>query len=95
MQIARDGTVKAFYEKAASHVDDRAYVNAGLYVLDPDLVRDLPTGTALDFGHDVFPTALRQRRTIATHILAVPVIDVGTPTMLDLARSKLGERTDI
>lgn len=90
VQIARDGTLEAFHEKAASHVDGHAYVNAGLYVLDSDLLRDLPAGIALDFGHDVFSLALAQGRTIAAHILAMPVIDMGTPAMLDLARNKLG-----
>lgn len=87
VKIAHDGTVTAFTEKGASRVDDHAYVNAGLYMLDPSLVRELPAGVALDFGHDVFPAALRRGRTIAAHILAAPVIDMGTPAMLDLARN--------
>ena len=67
VQIAPEGTVSAFHEKTASHVDGHAYVNAGLYVVHPSLLRDLPTGIALDFGHDVFPTALAQGRRIAAH----------------------------
>ncbi len=90
VQIASDGTVSAFHEKAASHLDGHAYVNAGLYVVDPGLLRGLPAGMALDFGHDVFPAALAQGATIATHILAAPVIDMGTPAALQLARSTLG-----
>jgi NDP-sugar pyrophosphorylase family protein len=89
VQIAHDGTVTAFREKAASHVDDHAYVNAGLYILDPRLMRELPTDVALDFGHDVFPAALRRGWTIAAHTLDEPVIDMGTPAMLDLARNRL------
>ncbi|MGO9763494.1 MAG: NDP-sugar synthase [Solirubrobacteraceae bacterium] len=90
VQIAGDGTVKAFREKTELQSDDDAYVNAGLYVLDPDLLREVPAGVALDFGHDVFPAALAQERTIAAHVLREPVIDMGTPAMLDLARGRLG-----
>jgi mannose-1-phosphate guanylyltransferase len=90
VELAPDGTVSAFNEKASSHVDRLAYVNAGLYVVDPDLVRDLPAGTALDFGHDVFPSALARGQMIATHILPAPVIDMGTPATLELARDRLG-----
>lgn len=90
VELAPDGTVSAFHEKASGHVDGHAYVNAGLYVLDPSLVRNLPAGVELDFGHDVFPLALARGRTLATHLLGAPVIDVGTPAMLETARRTLG-----
>ena len=91
VELAPGGKVSAFHEKASSQVDGGdVYVNAGLYIIDPSLVRDLPSGVELDFGHDVFPAALAQGRTIATHILPTPVIDMGTPAALDLARDRLG-----
>ncbi|MGH2852774.1 MAG: nucleotidyltransferase family protein [Solirubrobacteraceae bacterium] len=90
VEVSADGTVDAFHEKASSRVDGHAYVNAGLYIVDPLLLRDLPPGIELDFGHDVFPLALARGQTIAAHILAAPVIDMGTPAMLELARSTLG-----
>jgi NDP-sugar pyrophosphorylase family protein len=91
VEITPDGTVSTFHEKADTHVDGHAYVNAGLYIVEPSLLWDLPISVALDFGHDVFPAALAQRQTIAAHILATPVMDMGTPSMLQAARSKLGE----
>jgi mannose-1-phosphate guanylyltransferase len=90
VQIAGDGTVEAFHEKAASHAAGQAYVNAGLYIVDPRLLADLPAGIELDFGHDVFPEALARGERIAVHVLATPVIDIGTPAALELARGSLG-----
>jgi mannose-1-phosphate guanylyltransferase len=90
VQIDPNGIVSAFHEKTTPSLNEDAYINAGLYILDPCLIEELPTGTALDFGHDVFPSALAQRHTIAGHILAASVIDIGTPAMLDVARGKLG-----
>lgn len=90
VQLAADGTVDTFNEKTAAHVAGRAYINAGLYVLDPSLVAGLPAGAPLDFGHDVFPAALARGERIAAHILPAPVIDIGTPAALDLARTTLG-----
>jgi mannose-1-phosphate guanylyltransferase len=86
VQIGPEGTVEAFYEKTAPHGDGLAYVNAGLYIVDPVLLRDLPRGVALDFGHDVFPAALTRGQAIAAHMLAAPVIDIGTPAALETAR---------
>jgi mannose-1-phosphate guanylyltransferase len=90
VQLAPNGTVSAFQEKTSSHLDDgHAYVNAGLYIIDPGLLRNLPPGIAMDFGHDVFPAALAQGSTIMAHVLASPVIDMGTPAMLEMARDQL------
>ncbi len=87
VQLTPQGTVRSFHEKVLSpQAQELAYVNAGLYVVHPSLLRGLPREVELDFGHDVFPAALSRGRTIAAHILASPVIDMGTPAMLELAR---------
>ena len=88
VEIAPDGYVSAFREKTLSHSDHRAYVNAGLYVVEPELLRDLPAGVMLDFGHDLFPAALERGERIAAHVLAAPVIDIGTPSALQFARGE-------
>jgi mannose-1-phosphate guanylyltransferase len=89
VRIAADGMIDAFHEKATSHADGDAYVNAGLYVIDPSLLHECAAGLPLDFGHDVFPEALARDRRLVAHILAEPVIDMGTPAMLELARDEL------
>lgn len=81
-----DGTVRGFREKAVASVGEEAYINAGLYIVDPSLIEDLPAGVASDFGHDVFPAALAEGDRLAGYVLAAPVIDMGTPAMLDVAR---------
>lgn len=81
----RTGRVTAFLEKAATAAGT-AWINSGIYVIDPDLVSALPTNTPLDFGHHVFPEALRRGQPIYAYRLAAPVIDVGTPAGLEAAR---------
>lgn len=90
VQIGPDGVVEAFREKTTRSIEGQAYVNAGLYVVEPSLLSQLPADVPLDFGHDVFPGALTQGMTVAAHILARPVIDIGTPSALQLARSGRG-----
>ncbi|HTB69786.1 MAG TPA: nucleotidyltransferase family protein [Solirubrobacteraceae bacterium] len=91
VELAPDGTVRAFREKALERSDKETLVNAGLYVLDPALVAELPEGAELDFGHDVFPAALRAGTRIAAHRLADAVIDIGTPSALSHARASAGD----
>ena len=89
VELTADGLVSAFHEKTAASSDADAFVNAGLYVVEPRLMRPLPAGVMLDFGHDVLPAALARGERIAAHVLAAPVIDIGTPSALDLARGTL------
>ncbi|HTA34580.1 MAG TPA: NDP-sugar synthase [Solirubrobacteraceae bacterium] len=90
VELTPAGTASAFHEKASSDVAGKAYVNAGLYVVEASLVQDLAANVALDFGHDVFPMALARGQLVGTHLLDAPVIDIGTQSMLDLAHEKLG-----
>jgi NDP-sugar pyrophosphorylase family protein len=82
-----DGCITRFAEKDVAG-EGPFLVNSGIYVLCPELVEPLPEGVALDFGHDVFPHMLAAGRTLAAYRLSRPVIDVGTPTGLALARDQ-------
>jgi NDP-sugar pyrophosphorylase family protein len=86
VDVDEGGYVTGFQEKASEAAVESALINAGLYVLEPELVAGLPAGTPLDFGHDVFPAQLAAGARLAAHILPEPVIDVGTPEGLALAR---------
>jgi mannose-1-phosphate guanylyltransferase len=82
-----DGWVRRFAEKQAL-VRAPALVNAGLYLLEPGFLAGLPPGTEADFGHDVFPSAIARGSRLLAYRLPRPVIDVGTPDGLRLARER-------
>jgi NDP-sugar pyrophosphorylase family protein len=86
VEVAPDGSVRSFREKTITRSAQLAYINAGLYVVDPQLVHELPPGVPLDFGHDVFPAALERGVPVVAHILAAPAIDIGTPSALEYIR---------
>jgi mannose-1-phosphate guanylyltransferase len=78
------GFVTNFAEKDPTRTGP-GLVNAGLYVIDSSLLSGLPRDTFLDFGHDVFPAALRAGHRLHIHRIPSPVLDIGTPA--DLARA--------
>lgn len=80
--------VVGFAEKTPLADGETALINAGLYVLEPGFAREIPDGTPSDFGHDVFPQALADGQRLATHRLARPVLDIGLPATLALARQR-------
>jgi mannose-1-phosphate guanylyltransferase len=90
VKVGQHGRVIGFAEKATTEPPyGSALVNAGVYVIDPTFVSDLPVERELDFGHDVFPAALRRGVPISSHRLNRPVIDVGTPEGLARARARV------
>jgi len=84
VEIDARGRVKSFAEKEPTRTG-AGLVNAGMYIIDPDLIAGLPPDTILDFGHDIFPASLRAGHHLHVHIIPRPVLDIGTPE--DLARA--------
>jgi len=74
------GRVTRFQEKppAAEVFTDQA--NAGVYVLEPEVLALIPENTPYDFGHDLFPRLLTQH---PSRVVALPLggylRDTGTP----------------
>ena len=80
------GRVTGFVEQGHFEAGARGLVNAGLYVLEPSFAAEIAPDAASDFGHDVFPQALARGEHLGTHLLPAPVLDIGTPEALRLAR---------
>lgn len=89
------GRVQRFVEKPPAGTEQADTVNAGTYVLSPDLFDGFPGDGPLSFERAVFPGLLEQRRTL----LGVPSDaywqDLGTPRRyLDGHRAVLDGRCD-
>jgi mannose-1-phosphate guanylyltransferase / phosphomannomutase len=57
-------------------------VNAGVYVLRPEVVADVPFGQALDFGRDILPALVRAGGRLRAYRTTEYIQDVGTPDRL-------------
>jgi mannose-1-phosphate guanylyltransferase len=86
IEVDSSDHITQFIEKGAIREGDIALINAGIYVLQPSFARRIPSDRVLDFGHDVFPRALERGERLAVYRLSRPVIDVGVPFALKLAR---------
>jgi len=87
VEIDESGQIRSFTEKGA-RIHGRVLINSGIYVLEPEIVSELPEGVQSDFGSDVFPAALERGLSLYAARLARPVIDIGTPEGLALARTR-------
>ncbi len=69
--------VVRFAEKPA--VAERAYVNAGIYIVCSKLLYDIPSGIQVSIEHEVFPRWLEEQHEIRAIIVPGRCVDIGTP----------------
>jgi mannose-1-phosphate guanylyltransferase/phosphomannomutase len=71
--------ITKFVEKPARERVFSDLANAGIYVLEPDVLQWIPSGQPHDFGHDVFPALLAAATRVAGYIIKDTLIDIGLP----------------
>jgi mannose-1-phosphate guanylyltransferase len=92
VRLATDGRVRQFLEKPRPEEIDTNLINAGLYVLEPDVLDLVPDGRAVSIEREVFPVLCERGEVYG---LALPGywLDVGTPTTYLQAHRDVLERT--
>jgi mannose-1-phosphate guanylyltransferase len=74
-------------------------INAGIYVLEPGVLKLIPEGENSSFEYDVFPSIIKSRRPFFAHVLDAEYWrDLGTPSNylaanLDFLSGKISQRT--
>ena len=92
VRLAADGRVRQFLEKPRPEEIDTNLINAGLYVLEPDVLDLIPEGRPVSIERDVFPRLCEEGSVFG---LAQPGywLDVGTPASYLQAHRDVLERT--
>ena len=78
VRLAGDGRVESFLEKPRPEEIDTDLINAGLYVLEPEVLDLVPPGGPVSIERDVFPK-LAAEGSVYGLALAGYWLDVGTP----------------
>jgi NDP-sugar pyrophosphorylase family protein len=72
------GRVVRFVEKPASWNDEQRTANAGVYIVEPEVLQHVPADRPSDWGHDIFPLLIAQGAPLYAQLLDGTVIDIGT-----------------
>lgn len=78
--LDRAGWIKSFVEKPKAASAKPGLVNAGVYVMNPELLKDIPRGFS-DFGRDVIPRLLERGRRVLGVRMTRKVRAVDTPEL--------------
>lgn len=81
VELDKLGRVTCFMEKPAAKAVRSNLVNAGILIINPEILEYIPSGQFFDFGQDLFPRLLQ----VGVPIYAWPLpetaflLDIGTP----------------
>jgi len=89
--VDEDGRVTQFVEKGA--LVGPGLINAGVYLLRKQIVRELPVGTAISLEREVFPRLLDRR--VYGLVCTGLFIDIGIPDDLKRAQVLLASRVSV
>jgi NDP-sugar pyrophosphorylase family protein len=79
VQLDNSQTIVRFVEKPPRDQVFSNLANAGIYILEPEVLDCIPAGQAYDFGNDVFPKMLAEGARIAGYVIEDTLIDIGLP----------------
>ncbi len=76
---AKKGYVKQFLEKPSWESVTTNNINAGLYVIEPSVFRDVPEGKPYSFERELFPKLLKHRNKMFAVVSDAYWLDIGSP----------------
>jgi len=79
VQLDETGTIVRFEEKPPRKGVFSNLANAGIYILEPEVLARIPSDRVYDFGHDLFPGMLAEAIPVAGYVIDDLLIDIGLP----------------
>jgi mannose-1-phosphate guanylyltransferase len=79
VETTGEGRVQRFIEKPGPDEITCDTINAGVYVLEPSVLRYMPKGEPYSFERGLFPTLLERKELVMSYILDKYWIDIGSP----------------
>jgi len=89
------GRIRRFLEKPKPEEITTNMINAGTYILEPEVLEHIPPDTNFSFEHDVFPPLLQKGKPVYAFPSDCYWMDIGTPQKYhQLNRDLLGGRSN-
>jgi len=79
VETASDGRITRFLEKPKAEEITCNTINAGTYVLEPEVLQSIPAGENYSFERGVFPSLLKDQKRMQAYVADGYWIDIGTP----------------
>ncbi|MFC1496057.1 sugar phosphate nucleotidyltransferase [Candidatus Margulisiibacteriota bacterium] len=91
-----DGKITQFIEKPPYKKGGVNTINAGVYVLDPELIKKVPAGEQYSFERQLFPDMIKNKVPFYAYVSDSYWIDIGNPEKYKMAHKDiLRERVNV
>ncbi|HSX57844.1 MAG TPA: sugar phosphate nucleotidyltransferase [Candidatus Saccharimonadales bacterium] len=89
IKTAEDGEILEFKERPTPEelTEDFVWANAALYIFEPEIYHYIKEGEMVDFGKDVFPKLLEEKKKVFAFPMEGYFIDIGNKEKLDQANA--------
>ncbi len=77
-ELAKNGQITRFVEKPAKGTEPSKLINAGVYVLNPEVLQLIPEGRAVSMEREIFPKLASQGK-LYGHVVQGLWMDIGKP----------------
>lgn len=78
VEIDGEHRIHRFVEKPAQGETSSNLANAGIYMLQPEVIDYIPLETFYDFGYDLFPLLLSKGASLYGYVTTDTILDAGT-----------------
>jgi len=75
VELDNENRIRHFIEKPAPGVTSSNLANAGIYMLQPEMIDYIPSDTFYDFGYDLFPALLSQGARLFSYVTTDSILD--------------------
>ncbi|MFQ3588892.1 MAG: NDP-sugar synthase [Chloracidobacterium sp.] len=79
VELDAEQRIRQFYEKPAPGVTSASSINAGIYLLEPEVIDLIPDGREYSFEYDLFPRLLASGLALYGEVTTAYWLDIGTP----------------
>jgi len=78
VSLNSDGKIQKFLEKPSRDKVFSPIVNAGIYVLEKEVLKEIPQGTFYDFGKQLFPNLMEKQAPLYGYLSSGYWMDIGS-----------------
>lgn len=91
VSLNSDGKIQRFLEKPSRDKVFSPIVNAGIYVLEKEVLKEIPVGSFYDFGKQLFPTLMEKQAPLYGYLSSGYWMDIGSIADYKKVHSDIGE----
>jgi NDP-sugar pyrophosphorylase family protein len=82
------GKLLRFVEKPAQWNDVQRTANAGIYIVEPEVINRIPANRPTDWGHDILPLLIAEGAPVYGQLIDGQLVDIGSHEVYERIRER-------